>query len=189
MIALAGGIGSGKSVVARILRLKGYGVFDCDFEARCLMESEPVLVDFLKRLAGEDVFVNGSLQRRRLASRFYGDPALRREVNAAVHSAVRDSVRRWLALSDLNLFVESAIAAQSGIIDMADAVWLVVAPLDVRVDRVIERDNRSYDEVRSIVGLQCEEEALLRTSGKPVVPVPNGPSDFVLQFVNYNLYK
>lgn len=174
MIVLAGGIGSGKSVVARILRLKGWGVYDCDLRARCLMQEDEALMDSVKCLAGEDAYdENGSLRRALLASRIFSDQELRAKINGAVHAAVRADICAWISQAPQNIFVESAIASQSGIAAEADAIWLVVADASERLERVSLRDSRSEEEIRRIISLQEEEERELLMLGKPVERIFN----------------
>lgn len=171
---MAGGIGSGKSVVARILRLKGWGVYDCDLRARCLMQEDEALIQEVKRMAGDDSYdEEGKLRRSLLASRIFGNHELLAEVNGAVHSAVRSDLRAWVSEAPQNIFVESAIAAQSGIAAEADAIWLVVADASVRLERVSVRDSRSEEEIRRIISLQEAEERELAMLGKPVERILN----------------
>lgn len=180
MIVLAGGIGSGKSVVARILRLKGFGVFDCDFEARRLMESDPCVKAALMAAVGSEIYDDsGSLNRKFLASRIFNDPESRRVVNAIVHNAVKDSIRRWILQDRNNLFVETAIPAQSGIAEMASQIWIVDASVDSRLARVRSRDDRSVEEILKIMDAQArEEEAIF--SFHNVKTIHNNPADSLL---------
>lgn len=181
MIVLAGGIGSGKSVVARTLRLKGFGVYDCDFEARRLMEQDPGLVEQMKAIAGEAVYGDsGKLDRKYLGELIFGNREIRERVNRAVHSAVRSDVERWLRQSPANIFVETAIAAESGLYAMAERVWLVQASEKTRISRVKSRDCRSEDEIRRIMGVQAMEEETLRREGIAVDIILNDTADCLL---------
>lgn len=184
MIVITGGIGSGKSVVARILRLQGFGVFDCDYEARVLMESSGPLARQVRDIAGNDVYgPSGLLDRRKLADRIFGSPALRLEINQAVHSAVKIRMREWLKESERNVFVETAIAAGSGIAEEAQEIWLVEASSDTRMHRVRARDGRSKEDVESIMTAQEREEELLLSMGKKVVRISNNPGDPILETI------
>lgn len=184
MVVLAGGIGSGKSVVARILRINGFGVFDCDYEAARMMNEDPEIVDCVRFHAGEDIYdASGRLDRRRLASVFFEDKDLRKEINKMVHAAVRKRIGEWLEESKTNVFVESAIAAQSGLVEMADVIWIVRASEKCRLERVAERDKRSKDEIRKIILVQEEEEKRLADSGVRIVWIDNDDSTALLQKV------
>lgn len=185
MIVLAGGIGSGKSVVARMLRLKGFGVFDCDFEAKLLMHSDPHIIEGIRKIAGEEVYSgSGTLDRGRLASVIFGDKDKREKVNALVHEAVRNRIGEWLKENRANVFVETAIAAESGIADKADAIWLVDADEETRIERVKSRDGRSVDDIRRIMDAQRAEEELLFSSQWNIVKISNNPSDSILAQIN-----
>lgn len=144
LVGITGGIGAGKSVVSRVLRLRGFSVYDCDSRAQLLMR-EPDLRDALCELAGHDVYdASGTLDRRCLASRVFADERLRSEVNRLVHERVRrdiNSVRSAMcAAGQCCLFVESAILATSELDKEMDLIWLVDAPAELRVRRVMRRD-------------------------------------------------
>lgn len=190
MIVLAGGIGSGKSIVARILRLKGYGVFDCDLEARNLMENDPSLRDKLCDLAGKDIYTSaGKLDRSLLASRLFGDISLRKKINHAVHSAVRTLIECWLEESCFNIFVETAIPAESGIADCADMVWMVEASAETKMARVKNRDNRSEGEIKRIMDAQAFEEGMLKEKGILTLYLSNNEGDTILNRIDLLLQK
>ena len=161
MIVLSGGIGSGKSVVAGILRLEGYGVFDCDYEAKEMMHNDPNLVKTIKGIVGDDIYdASGLLDKKKLASLIYTDASVRNTLNEVVHSQVRQKIREWLAETPKNIFVESAIAVQSGLAAMARGIWIVSASIPVRIARVKCRDGRNHDEIERIILAQAEEERL-----------------------------
>lgn len=185
MIVLAGGIGSGKSVVARILRLLGYGVFDCDSVARGQMESDASLICDIKDIAGDRAYeISGQLDRRYLASLIFSDESIRRRINGCVHRAVRLKMEEWLREAPCNIFVETAVAAESGIAAMASEVWLVEASREVRLERVKRRDGRSVEDIIRIIQTQEKENELLESSGVKTVRIANNPSDNVLETVN-----
>lgn len=181
MIAVAGGIGAGKSIVSRILRLKGYGVFDCDFEARKLMETDTALKEAISEAAGEEIYeTQGRLDRRKLAAILFDDEEVRRKVNAAVHEAVRKRIKGWLEESDDNRFVETAIAGESRLADMADEIWIVEASEATRLERVKARDGRNEEETRRIIKAQEREEDMLAETGIPLRRISNNPEDNLL---------
>ena len=180
MIVIAGGIGSGKSVVARILRLKGYGVFDCDFEAKRLMEEDEVIISMLKSEFGEAIYRCGRLDRKKLAEAIFSNPEARKKVNSAVHTAVKVKISNWREESELNIFVETAIAAESGIAAEASGIWLVEADKTTRIERVIKRDNRTEEQIRAIVSIQEKEEERLAKGGVRIFRISNNPKDDVL---------
>lgn len=150
LVCITGGIGSGKSVVSRCLRLDGWPVYDCDLEARRLMESDPSLRERLEDILGPGCYASdGCLDRRRVASLIFGSDGLRRAVNSVVHAAVRDDVRSWRDKCGSPLsFVETAIPVVSGIAGIVDRIWLVDAPESLRVRRVNDRSGFDEAEIR-----------------------------------------
>lgn len=178
LIGIAGGIGSGKSVVSRILRLRGYAVYDCDIEARRLMEDADGMIrrELCGRYGVEAYLADGSLDRRRLAGILFIDESERRWCDALVHSEVRRDFARWVgarrSAGDTVAFVESAIIAGSGLAAMCDGIWLVSAPEDVRIARAVTR-GMDADDVRKRLQAQREEEKLLESSPTPVIRLDN----------------
>ena len=187
-IIITGGIGSGKSFVARILRLKGYGVFDCDAEAKRLMETMPSLIDKIKSVAGESVYEPNpseskrlTLNRSLLAQKIFSDNNIREKVNSAVHAAVKAQIKDWLKY-EKNIFIETAIAEESGLADMADEIWIVTASEETRIKRVSKRDRRPLDQILKIIEVQKEEEKKL-CKRNPVF-IKNDPEDNILSKIN-----
>lgn len=158
-IGITGGIGAGKSVVSRILRHRGFPVYDCDTEAKRLMRDDPEVRRQLISALGSEIYSpEGELDNRRIASIIFSDEEKRGEVNHIVHRAVRDDFKRWRISSAKRIvFVESAILASSGLADMCDEIWLVDAPDEVRIERACRRNNASRDDVRKRVEVQKME--------------------------------
>lgn len=161
IIAVTGGIGAGKSVVCRVLRALGYPVFDCDSEAKSLMDSDKAIKDRLAREISADVILaDGSIDRRRLARIVFADAARLDILNSIVHGAVRERIAAWAsAQSSKTVFVETAILFQSGLNRMVDEEWRVEAPLDMRVERVMARNSMSRSEVEARIAAQNFEVA------------------------------
>lgn len=173
-IVICGGIGSGKSVVSRILRLRGYGVYDCDSRARAIMECDARLRKFLAGEFGEKVFrADGTLDRAFLASRIFSDAESRRRLNSRVHAAVRADIAAWREASPLNLFVESAIPATSGLLATSSGVWLVEAPVPKRVRRVCRRSALTPRQVLERIESQKGEIDGVLECGLPVTVIDN----------------
>lgn len=165
LIGLTGGIGSGKSVVSRILRIRGCSVYDCDLEARRLMDGSEDVCRRLKDRWGEDIYdACGRLDRRRVAEFVFGDDSERAWLDALVHGLVRDDVRRWQDrhAAEPLLFVESAILCTSGLAMMCREVWVVTAPVDVRMARIRIRNGLTEVQARSRIDAQRHEADLLR---------------------------
>lgn len=163
LVCITGAMGSGKSVVSRCLRLDGWPVYDCDLEARRLMESDPTLRTAVEGILGPDCYgSDGCLDRRRVASLIFNSNELRMAVNSVVHTAVRRDILSWRDSYGSPLsFVETAIPVTSGITGIVDRIWLVEAPEPVRVRRVMARNGFDIDEIRRrILAQEPEWEAL-----------------------------
>lgn len=171
VIGITGGIGAGKSVVSRILRCRGYAVYDCDFEARMIMDaSDDLKSAVVGRFGAGCVDGEGMLDRKEIARYVFGDDGHRLWLNSLVHSMVRDDIVRRLADAPGPLFfVESAILRTSGLSELCDAVWIVEASEDIRLSRACMRDNTDERSVKARIDAQREELAGFRGSAVDVV--------------------
>lgn len=158
LIAVTGGIGSGKSVVCSVLRALGYPVYDCDSSAKALMDADP---EIKRRITAEisasAIDADGRIDRKILSSIVFNESDKLNTLNAIVHSAVRADLRAWKKAmpDDCTLcFVETAILYQSGLDREVEAVWEVTAPVDVRIARVQKRSGLTADEVRARIASQ-----------------------------------
>ncbi len=178
MIGICGGIGSGKSVVSRVLRLRGEHVYDCDLEAKRIMDSSEEVLDALHERYGDAVCpVGGPICRPELARRIFGNEEERQWLNSLVHRLVSIDVGIWhdaLILDGKDrCFVESAILASSGLAAMCDEIWMVTASEEVRIARVRLRDSLDEDAIKKRIQSQLEEERLIEASGIPVRIIDN----------------
>lgn len=144
LTGITGGIGSGKSVVSRILRLEGFPVYDCDSRAKSLMGTDSLLRTELTAILGEGCYhkESGKLNRKYVSDIIFADPEKRGEVNALVHASVRKDLTCWLnsLRNEKRAFVESAILFSSGLCDMTDDIILVEAPESLKLERICSRD-------------------------------------------------
>ncbi len=161
---ITGGIGSGKSVVSRICRLRGYEVYDTDHEAKRIMDNDAKIRHAIaSRWGSAAVYPDGSLNRKHIASVIFADDQERLWLNSLVHTAVRKDLEARMSLCTQRMFVECAIPVTSHIVDYCDRVWLVDAPVEMRVSRCMERDGGSAAEIEArIQSQQHEFEALPR---------------------------
>lgn len=183
LIGLSGGIGSGKSVVARILGCMGFPVYDCDSEARRIMASDTGIHKFLCSRIHPLAVVDGVIDRQKVSEVVFSDSDALKALNSMVHSAVFDDIARWCKGYDENaiLFVESAILRSSGLVRMVDAEWRVIAPEEERIVRVIRRSGLSRKEVLARIEAQNSEDRFVeKYSGCPTFIINNSSSDAVL---------
>lgn len=150
LIAITGGIGAGKSVVSHVLAAMGYDVYDCDSRARRIVDDTP---EIHRRLVSEihpQAVIDGHVDRKQISEVVFNDPEALRRLNAIVHTAVIDDLRRWCdERSKLPVFVETAILYDCDLWRMVDDVWEVTAPVELRIDRVMRRNNLTRSQVSS----------------------------------------
>lgn len=157
-VGITGGIGSGKSVVAKILEILGYPVYSSDQRAKDLMHEDRSIVEGLKKLFGEEAYKDGTLNRAYLAAQIFRDESKRAAMNQVVHPAVRKDFRKWVEAQQSPLvFQESALLFETGNYTSFDAVLLVGASEEMRMQRVKERDGLTDEEVLSRFQAQMPE--------------------------------
>lgn len=151
IIAITGGIGSGKSIVSRIFRAMGFKVYDCDFEARRITEESKDLRLSLKKEFGDSIFDNDVLNRKALAQIVFNDRSKLTTLNSIIHPLVRQDILNWINSNSCEkaLFIETAILEESNLKDLFNCVLFVTAPEELRVERVMKRNNTTREEVKS----------------------------------------
>lgn len=167
-LGVTGGIGSGKSYVSSSLRLRGIPVFDSDSEAKKLMLEDRAIVSSLKDLLGNDVYIAGNLNKPLLASYIFSSPENALKVNSIVHPRVKQAFLRWADecfMRGCNVVaIESAILFEAGFDDIVDSVVMINAPLEIRISRVMLRDNVTRDKVMERINSQMpDEEKMLKS--------------------------
>lgn len=152
---ICGGIGSGKSVVSRILTILGYAVYDTDSEARRIMDTSTDILEAINRDICPGSVNGGVLDRQALGKAVFNDKNLLSRLNAIVHGAVRaDIVNFAAAHADDHVFVETAIPNTGGLCEMVDDVWVVTAPEDVRIARVVKRNGLDAEHIKARIEAQ-----------------------------------
>ncbi len=163
IIGITGGIGTGKSVISSELRRMGYAVYDSDTQAKRLIVEDPALRLRIQQLFGPEAYRDGVYQTQWVAQRVFADPQLLAQLNAIVHPAVRQDIRRWAdSLLDEVVFVECAILYTAGLDALCDRVVAITAPQQVRLQRVIARDHSTPERVLARMRSQDAERDLLR---------------------------
>lgn len=171
-------------------------VFDCDYEAKEIMNRDEQLKRQLKEGLGNAIYnVDGSLNRQEMAKEIFNDKDKRDYVNSLVHEAVRKSIEERRKKITGFFFIESAIISTGGISPMCDKIWVVTAPEEVRIERVENRDNLTRDQIeKRIQSQESEFEALPK--GK-ILRIKNGNDSRVLpevlkitdRYKNLNTYS
>lgn len=166
VIALTGGIGSGKSVVSSILRIMGYAVYDCDSQAKKVMDSSEKIKRGLLDAFGYDcVDKDGLINRKYLGKVVFDNPKALSTLNGIVHPEVRKDLQEWTRIKkeegNSYVFVETAILKESNLKDMIDLEWNVYAPISLRIQRVMKRNNLSEVDVRARIKSQSSTDGMI----------------------------
>ncbi len=159
-VGITGGIGSGKTVVCRAFSILGIPVFNADQAARDLYSSHPEVRKEMVRLFGKKVFLpEGPINRSYLASVIFNDPEALAAVNALVHPRVREAFGAWHRQQDAPyVLFESALLYETGSWKTMDAIVLVTAPRELRILRVMERDQVTREAVIARMDNQWDDD-------------------------------
>jgi len=171
VIGLTGGIGSGKSTVARVMETLGVPVFDADRAALALYDEDEALLTEVKERFGDSVIQpGGQLNRQALASIVFNDVEALKQLNAMVHPRVAKKFDAWKKMQKASAVIrEAAILFESGSASDCDVVIVVTAPEDLRVARVQKRNGWSETEVRARMKRQWSEEQLIERADAVIV--------------------
>ena len=166
-IGITGGIGSGKSVVARLFAVLGVPVYDSDSRAKWVMANDLVLREQLLAAFGPDTYdAAGQLNRLHLTQRAFSSPEQLAQLNGLVHPRVGEDFAAWsatqAAAGHAYVLKEAALLYESGAYQTLDSIITVFAPVEVRAARVLRRDaHRSPADVQVIMSKQLSEEEKL----------------------------
>ena len=175
IIGLTGGIGSGKTTIANYLKSLGIPVYIADDEAKKVMQL-PEIVTQIKLEFGENVFVNDLINTSKLAKLVFNNPEKLKQLNKIVHPAVKKHFDNWVLQHKDFPFVikEAAILFESGSYQYCDKIITVIAPIETRIKRVINRDKTSREKVLDRINSQWTDEQ--KTS----------KSDFVITNISFD---
>lgn len=159
-IGITGGIGSGKTTVCNVFRVLGIPVYDADSEAKKLMNTHPGLVSAIKDTFGDQAYdEKGLLARRYLAARVFNDKQSLTQLNAIVHPVVIQAAIDWAdAQVAPYTLKEAALLFQSGSYVHNDINVVVAAPDEIRIQRVMQRDGVTEQEVRARMDKQWPQD-------------------------------
>jgi dephospho-CoA kinase len=162
-VGLTGGIGSGKSIVAGIFKVLGIPVFDADSEAKKIMENDPVLRDQLIKEFGDGTFAENRLNRQYLAKLVFNNPYKLDKLNALVHPVTINAGETWMkAQTTPYVIKEAALLFEAGAADNLDYIIGVFAPVHIRLQRVMDRDNLTREEIKARMNRQIQDEIKMK---------------------------
>lgn len=162
VVGLTGGIGSGKSTVAKMFEKLGVPVYNSDIEAKSLMLRSKMLRRKIIGLLGEQSYTDTELNRAFIATRIFNDRELLQKLNEIVHPAVRKHFIKWCEKQDHPYVVqETALLFENGSTNLYDKTVLVTAPKDIRIDRITARDGSTKAQILQRMENQLGDEQKL----------------------------
>ncbi len=176
-IGITGGIGSGKSVISRILKTMGYPIYDSDSWAKILMNNSPTICQALTNKFGAETYSIEGLNRAYLAQQIFNNKANLAFVNSIVHPTVCNHFIQWAENQHSEfVFIESAILFSSGLDKILDKTIYVDAPQELRLQRAMLRDNASAENITVRINNQSHDNEYAHSH-----------SDFIIQNDNQTL--
>lgn len=162
-IGLTGGIGSGKSTVAKVFESMGVPVYKADDEAKKLMATDPQLIDLIKKHFSEEVYKEGKLDKAYLASVVFNNKEKLELLNSLVHPFTIEDAKSWMNRQQTPYAIkEAALIFESGSQGEFDYVIGVYAPETIRIHRTIQRDKTDKEQVRLRMQNQIKEEIKMK---------------------------
>lgn len=162
IVGLTGGIGSGKSTVAKVFQSLGVPIFNSDLEAKYIINND---VEVIRAITFEfgNVYENGKLNRIKMAEVVFKDKNALEKLNKIVHPKVAEYFENWvLENNDSSILIkEAAILIESGAYKKIDKIVLVTAPTTIRIQRVVNRDNISKEKVKERMNAQLSDKEKL----------------------------
>ncbi len=159
IIGLTGGIGSGKTTIARYFAGQGIPVYIADEEAKKILYLPQAILE-VKEAFGEEVFTEGQPDRKKIADAVFGNPEKLKILNAIIHPKVGEHFKQWVHNNNSKGFVikEAAILFESGSYKDCDKIILVTAPKEIRVNRVMQRDGVTKEKVLERMEAQWDDD-------------------------------
>lgn len=159
-LGITGGIGSGKSTVSNIFEILDIPVYIADIESKKITESSPVIRKKLIAAFGENLYDGEKLNKPLLASYIFNDKKKLAIANSIIHPEVGRHFCEWASFHKDKpvIALESAILFESGIDKLTDKNIVVYTPLEIRIQRVVARDNVSREKVMERINSQMTDE-------------------------------
>lgn len=162
-VGLTGGIGSGKSTVARVFEVLGIPVYYADAAAKELVNTQPAIKEAIIKIFGANSYTGNTLNRKFIASVVFSNEQKLNQLNAIIHPATITDGNRWMKLQTTPYAIkEAAILFESASDKGLDYVIGVAAPLPLRIQRTMHRDNTTIEEVEKRMARQMDEEEKMK---------------------------
>ncbi|UPT67400.1 MAG: dephospho-CoA kinase [Sphingobacteriales bacterium JAD_PAG50586_3] len=176
-IGITGGIGSGKSIVCKVFKALCIPVYHADDSARTITNRNPQVIAQIKEAFGNDMYVDGLLDRPKMAALVFNNPDALAKLNSIVHPAVRAELPVWLEANKNAPYIlyEAAILFESGAYKLMDKSIMVTAAEEVRIERVMQRDNVGREEVLNRIKNQWPDSDKLAQADYVILNEGNAP--------------
>ncbi len=181
ILGLTGKTGAGKSMVCSLLKEKGCYIIDADKVAREILFPDSPVIEKLKETFGEDVVkYNGEVDRKILAQKAFSSREETEKLNAITHPVIREKILDEIETAKIEEYevcvIDAAALLESRIRNDCDYIAVVFAPLDIRLKRIIERDNMSVTDAKRRIDAQKDDEFYLRNAD--IIIINDGVQDF-----------
>lgn len=164
-VGLTGGIGSGKTTVAKAFHELGIPIYIADDEAKKLMQTSPVVKHKLIELFGKEAYLEGSLNKPYIANIIFHDKNYLDKMNAVVHPEVAKHFKKWLSKQQAPYVIkEAAILFENGGYKQCDVLITVTAPKKCKIERLLKRDNTSVEKIEAIMKNQWSDAQKIKLS-------------------------
>jgi len=164
-VGITGGIGAGKSVVAKFFTVLGIPVYNADERGKWILANDPVVINYIKQEFGEAALKEGRPDTRFLGAQVFNSADKLQKLNSVIHPRVADDYEQWLKKYSTYPYTikEAAIMYESGSDKAVDKMIVVYAPLALRMRRVLQRDaHRTEKDVQNIIGKQLPDEEKIK---------------------------
>ena len=169
-IGITGGMGAGKSVISEMMRCLNIPIYDADQASKIILNNNKEVKSRLMELLGEDIFAEGILNRQLMAQRIFNDKELLIKTNSIIHPAVFEDFTRWSEKQEKEVVgCESAILFESNMTSYFDCIITISAPIELRINRCIIRNNCTRKEVLERIGKQMEESKKIELSDYVII--------------------
>lgn len=159
-IGITGGIGSGKTTVCRVFELLGIPVYNADDESKKILNSDKTAKESVIKLFGDSILnADGTIDRKKLGGLVFNKKEELEKLNAILHPAVGKHFDNWVKEQNAPYCIkEAAILFESGAYKQVDKVIMIVAPLELKISRVIKRSGITKEEVLARINNQLSDE-------------------------------
>ena len=162
IIGLTGGIGSGKSTVLELFKILGVKTYSADESAKKLVNTDPYLINLIKSSFGENIYDKGQLNSKKLSKIVFEDTEKLKLLNSIIHPVVAKDFKLFLNSNNEDYIVkEAAIIFETKSENNYDKIIFIQSPIEIRIERVINRDNISREEVMKRINNQLDENLII----------------------------